>query len=208
MDKKELLLRWKKEEIITSKKVLFAFDKVQRENFVPKEYKNEAYRDYPLPIGSNQTISQPTTVAIMTQALGVREGQKVLEVGTGSGYQAAILSVLVGENGRVFSVEIIPPLAQEARHALKGYKNVKVILGDGSVGYKKEAPYDRIIVTAACPKILEKLVLQLQIGGILVAPVGSEYHQDMLKVKKLKNKIRVENLGGFLFVPLKGKEGY
>jgi protein-L-isoaspartate(D-aspartate) O-methyltransferase len=201
MDKESLIKYWKY-NFKFSKKVIDAFRKVPRENFVLPEYKEFAYDDNPLPILKGQTISQPTTVMIMTDALEVKEGQKILEIGSGSGYQSAILSVLVGEKGKVYTTEIIPELAEFAKKNLKDYKNVKVIKAKG-VGYKKEAPYDRIIVTAAAREIPFKLLEeQLKDSGIMIVPVGPPYLQRLLKIRKLK-KIKIEDLGDFMFVPLR-----
>ncbi|MBN1923689.1 MAG: protein-L-isoaspartate(D-aspartate) O-methyltransferase [Nanoarchaeota archaeon] len=207
-DKKELILNyWKKDKIITDKKVLNAFKKVERQNFVPKYLKEFAYDDVPLHIGEGQTISQPTTVALMTQALNIKKGDNVLEVGSGSGYQAAILSELVGEKGKVFTIEYLKELYLFAKKNLKSYKNVKVLLGDGSKGYNAEAPFDKIIVTAASPVIPPPLIEQLKTGGVLLIPVG-EFIQDMLKITKTKSGLKKEDLGEFRFVPLKGEHGF
>ncbi len=210
-DKKRLIEYWLKNRVVKDKRFIEAFKKIRRENFILEEYKEEAYVDYPLPILEGQTISQPTTIAIMTQALELKKGHKVLEIGTGSGYQAAIISVIVGNKGKVITTEIKKSLVDFAKKNLKkaGIKNVKIIHSDGSSGYEREAPYDAIIVTAACPEIPKKLLEQLKIGGILVAPVGSIFLQKMLKVKKIgKNKFKIEDLGEFRFVPLKGKFGW
>ena len=185
-----LIQNWKYEKIITDNKILEAFKKIPRENFILKEHMAEAYGDYPLPIHADQTISQPTTVAIMTQALNVKEGNKVLEIGTGSGYQAAILGYLVGKKGHVYTTEYYDELVNFARENLRKtkIKNVTVIKTDGSQGLKKYAPYHRIIVTAAAPKIPDILLEQLKNKGILVAPVGSRYSQEMLRIKKIGKK--------------------
>lgn len=205
-----LVKYWKEKKIITSKSVIKAFMKVPREEFVLSEYKRDAYSDYPLPIGYGQTISQPTTVMLMSQALEVKQGNKVLEVGTGSGYQAAILSCLVGKKGFVYTTEIIKELAGFARNNLErcGIKNVKVLNIDGSKGYKRDMPYDRIILTAASPKIPKHLVKQLKREGILLAPVGSLYEQDMLKITKNGDRLETKNLGSFVFVRLRGLHGF
>ena len=207
---KEELIRELKKRVIKDDSVLHAFQETPREAFVLKHHKDAAYEDRPLPILAGQTISQPTTVIIMTQALEVKQGMKILEVGAGSGYQAAILSKLVGKKGKVIATEIIPELVDFARKNLEktNCKNVKVIYADGSLGYEKEKPYDRIIVTAASPLIPDPLLKQLKVNGILVIPVGSLYSQSMLQVKKKpKGKQEVKHLGQFLFVPLKGKYG-
>lgn len=208
--KEQLVEHWTSSGIIKDKKVIESFKKVPRELFVAEERKEEAYGDYPLPIGEGQTISQPTTVMVMTQALDLKEGDKVLEVGSGSGYQAAIIAVIVGENGKVISTEIVNELVESAKSNIKKLKlkNVKIIKHDGSNGYAKEAPYDRIIITAACPKIPNPLIKQLREGGIIVAPVGNMNEQAMIKGRKIRGKLVEENLGNFMFVPLKGKYGY
>lgn len=208
--KQDLAEYWIRNGIITDRRILKAFQDIKREDFVPSEYKLHAYGDYPVPIPGGATISQPTTVLMMTQALEIKSGQRVLEVGTGSGYQAAILSKLVGSKGKVISTEVVKELEDYAKRNLQkaGIKNVKVVYTDGSRGYEKEAPYDRIIVTAACPSIPEPLVKQLKDDGILIAPVGSRSSQEMIKAKKIKGKLVTENLGDFMFVPLQGEFGF
>jgi protein-L-isoaspartate(D-aspartate) O-methyltransferase len=211
MDSKERLIDyWSSRMLITDKRLLDAFKKVPREKFILSGYVREAYGDYPLPIGEGQTISQPTTVMMMTQALELKPGNKVLEIGAGSGYQAAIIARMVGSKGRVITTEIIPDLAKFAVRNLRAanIKNVKVVDWDGSQGYDKEAPYDRIIVTAACPKIPQPLIDQLKDGGIIVAPVGPAYGQRMIKAVKVKGTLKKKSLGAFMFVPLQGKYGY
>ncbi|MBI2667936.1 protein-L-isoaspartate(D-aspartate) O-methyltransferase [Candidatus Woesearchaeota archaeon] len=208
MNKEELIKYWQENKIITDKRVIDAFKKIKREKFIPKELKNEAYNDNPLSIGFGQTISQPTTVMLMTQALEVKEGNKILEIGTGSGYQSSIISLLVGKKGKVYTTEIIKELYEFSKNNLKEYKNVKVFNLDGSKGLEKYKPYDGIIITAACPRVPNVLISQLKSNGIIIAPVGSEYSQEMLKIKKKNNKIETENLGDFIFVQLKGKYGF
>lgn len=196
--KKKLADYWIRSGTIKDKRIIKAFEAVPREDFITPEYAGEAYGDYPLPIGYGQTISQPTTVMIMTQALEIREGDRVLEVGAGSGYQAAIISKLVGSKGKVITTEIISLLAVLAENNLRkaGIGNVEVVNWDGSSGYEKEAPYDRIIVTAASPQIPEELVRQLKEGGIIVAPVGQLFiGQEMIKAKKVAGKLKTESLG-------------
>lgn len=187
--------------------VIQAFRRVPRENFVPEDMRDYAYVDEPLPISEGQTISQPLTVAAMTEALDVRVDQKILEVGAGSGYQAALLSEIVGLKGKIITTERLEKLAKMASDNLKktGCKNVKIIHWDGSQGYEKEAPYDRIIVTASAPSVPEPLVQQLKKRGKLVIPVGDE----MFLIEKDKNgKISKKLLGYYVFVPLIGKYGY
>ncbi|MBI4143252.1 protein-L-isoaspartate O-methyltransferase [Candidatus Woesearchaeota archaeon] len=209
MDRQKLIDYWVSSGIVKDKKVIEAFKKIPREKFI-KDNVEEAYADCPLSIGKGQTISQPTTVVIMTQALELEESQKVLEIGSGSGYQAAIISKIIGKNGKIISTEIVPELADFARQNIKKLKlkNVEIIRHDGSKGYEKEAPYDRIIVTAACPQIPKSLINQLKENGIIIAPVGGMNEQSMVKAAKKDGRLIKENLGNFIFVPLKGRYGY
>lgn len=197
-----------RQEGIADKRVLNAFCSVQRELFVPESLREHAYEDRALPLGSGQTISQPYTVALMLKALNVCAGQKVLEIGTGSGYNAALLSQLVGKEGRVVTLDVVEPLLVQAKKTLKklGKGNVKVICADGSVGYSAEAQYDRIIVTAASPRINQEWIDQLKEGGILVVPVGVGT-QEMIRIKKIHGRIEQESFGWFQFVPLVGEKG-
>lgn len=208
--KEELIKNWISSSTIKDKKVIEAFRKIPREEFVEEARKEESYGDYPLPIGEGQTISQPTTVAIMTQALELQEGHKVLEVGAGSGYQAALISEIIGQKGKIISTEIVPELAELAKKNVKklNLKNIEILHHDGSKGYAKDAPYDRIIVAAASPKIPRPLANQLKEGGIIIIPVGNMLEQVMVKGRKKSGKIVEEQLGDFIFVPLKGKYGY
>ncbi|MCD6398292.1 MAG: protein-L-isoaspartate(D-aspartate) O-methyltransferase [Candidatus Aenigmarchaeota archaeon] len=196
---------------LKSKKLEQAFKKIDRKYFVPEKYKGSAYADYPLPIGHEQTISQPSTVAMMTEALVVKSGQKILEIGAGSGWQAALLGYLVGPKGKIFTVEINEWLVELARRNMKkiGLGNVKIIHGDGSLGYEKEAPYDRIMVTAAAPKVPEPLKRQLKDDGKMIMPLGNYFTQKVLVFEKMgEDLVVVEDLGYFRFVPLKGKHGF
>ena len=183
--------------------VLKAMRKVPRHLFVPKSYQEEAYADEPLPIGEGQTISQPYIVALMTELLGLKGEEKVLEIGTGSGYQAAILAEIAKE---VYSVEIICPLAQRAESSLKelGYKNIIVKCGDGYQGWKEHSPFDGIIVTAAPDHIPQPLVDQLKIEGKLVIPVGDLF-QELILVTKTEKGIKKENIIPVRFVPMTGE---
>ncbi len=207
--KLELLERWESARAVQDKRVLTAFRKVRRELFVLPEYQDQAYVDEPLPILAGQTISQPSTVVLMLDALEVKEGHTVLEIGAGSGYNAALLGVLVGEKGKVITTEIIPELVKFAKDNLKnaGMTNVAVVKTDGSTGYMKGAPYDRIICTAAAPRIPKVLVDQLKEQGVLLIPVGSGYVQRMVRARKIKGKLEAENLGDYVFVPLTGEFG-
>ncbi|HIE03990.1 MAG TPA: protein-L-isoaspartate(D-aspartate) O-methyltransferase [Candidatus Latescibacteria bacterium] len=183
--------------------VLAAMRKVPRHMFVPEKYRSEAYEDHPLPIGYGQTISQPYIVAYMTEALGLKGGEKVLEIGTGSGYQAAVLAEIADS---VFTIEIIPGLAESARERLKklGYKKVFVLRGDGYRGWPEHAPFDAIIVTAAPDHIPGPLVEQLKVGGRMVIPVGSMYQQLVLVVKTERGVER-RPLLPVRFVPMTGE---
>ncbi|MBI2139865.1 protein-L-isoaspartate(D-aspartate) O-methyltransferase [Candidatus Woesearchaeota archaeon] len=202
---------WKDRNIVQGKRLLKAFLAVPRELFINDSDGADAYEDKPKPIGEGQTISQPTTVMLMTEALEVKPGQKVLEIGAGSGWQAGILGKMAGRTGKVISAEIIPSLAEAARENLKKakIKNVLVVLGDGSKGFSEEAPFDRIMVTAACPEIPQPLIGQLNVGGILVAPVGKlGAAQTMEKLRKTKHGVKREELGEYLFVPMRGEWGF
>jgi protein-L-isoaspartate(D-aspartate) O-methyltransferase len=208
---KKLVEYLKARGYLKSKKLERALLKTPRHLFVPQNLLEYAYRDIPLPIGFGQTISQPSTVVIMTEMLDVKPGQKVLEIGAGSGWQAAILSRLVGSKGRVYTVEIIRGLVEFAKKNLQklNIKNVEVIHADGSRGLPEKAPFDRIIITAATPKISEVLLQQLKINGKLVAPVGSAYMQKMVCIEKTeKGYKKSEYEGYFVFVPLRGKYGF
>jgi protein-L-isoaspartate(D-aspartate) O-methyltransferase len=185
---------------IKDKKVLNAMLKVPRHEFIPESYSNEAYADYPLPIGDDQTISQPYIVALMTDLLELKGNESVLEIGTGSGYQAAILAEIAKN---VITIERISNLTEKSKNILKKYKNITLITGDGTKGYGKEAPYDGIIVTAAAEYIPHALKEQLKEGGILVIPVGDLFYQRLLKIKKVKNNFIENYVCDVRFVPLR-----
>lgn len=196
---------------LSNQRVIGAMKKVDRINFLPENLKGSAYIDAPQPIGSGQTISAPHMVAIMTEALNPLSGNKVLEVGAGSGYQAAILAELVGKGGKVYTIERIEGVANSAKENLRDYKNVEVIIGDGTKGYKPKAPYDKIMVTAAAPRIPEPLVEQLKIKGELAIPVGSRIYQEFLLLRKIGRKreeVEQEYVCGCVFVPLIGEYGW
>ena len=203
----ELIKYWQESGLIKDKKLIEAFKKTPRNCFIRKENLDEVYGDYPLPIGHGQTISQPTTVMLMIEALELKKTDKVLEVGAGSGWCAAIMSRLAK---KIITTEIIPGLVEFARNNIKkcNIKNVEIVKWDGSQGYEKESPYDKIMLTAACPSLPKKCIEQLKENGIIIAPVGSLFSQDMIRGKKLKGILETENLGNFMFVPLKGKYGY
>lgn len=192
---------------ITDKDTIGAFKSVPREAFMPKKYRYSAYQDHPAPIGSGQTISQPYMVALMTQSLSLKKDDTVLEVGTGSGYQAAILAKICR---KVYGVERFPHLAKKAKHSLEneGIENVQIKEGDGTIGWPKHAPYDAIVVTAAAPRIPEPLVKQLKEGGRLVIPVGSMNSQSLIRATKKDQKLEKESICGCVFVPLVGKFGW
>jgi protein-L-isoaspartate(D-aspartate) O-methyltransferase len=188
---------------IKDKRVLEAMAKIPREKFVPPEVRHLAYDDSPLPIGLEQTISQPFIVAMMTQALELTGTEKVLEVGTGSGYQTAILAELAH---RVISVERLPALAESATKVLQslGYRNIEVHLSEQRLGWPAQAPYDAILVTAGAPKVPSELLSQLAIGGRMVIPVGTRYMQELSKITRTRDRNMVQNLGGCRFVSLIG----
>ena len=197
---KEILVK-QFEKMKISKKVINAFKKIPREDFILPEWKEHAYEDEALPIMEGQTISQPSTVLLMLYELKVQPDMKVLEIGAGSGYNAALLSKLAK---KVYSVERIKGLAEFSEDNLlkAGIKNVVVIYADGKKGYAKEAPYDRIIVTAAAKEIPEALLKQLKDGGILLMPVGAIYRQELVRVKRKGKKYQYHKLGAYVFVPL------
>lgn len=186
---------------IRDERVLQAMATVPRHLFVPPTWRSQAYDDGPLPIGEEQTISQPYIVALMTESVRLKGTETVLEIGTGSGYQAAVLSVLAK---KVYSIEIIPELAETARERLtaQGYKNVEVIIGDGNLGWQAGSPYDAIIVTAAAPQIPPALIEQLAEGGRFVLPLEIGNEQHLLRLQKVDGKITQEDLGLVRFVPL------
>lgn len=199
-----LIIIMKKLGFLNDYKVESAIRKMHRHEFVPTSLKEEAYEDAPLSIMKNQTISQPSVVSRMTEWLDIKEGQKILEIGSGSGWQTAILSYLVG-HGKVYSIERHSELAEFAKKNLDkvGISNVKVILGDGSLGLPEESPFDRIIITAACKKVPEKLLEQLSIDGLLIAPVG-EFPQSLVLLKKTSHGIvEIKKQPGYVFVPLR-----
>ena len=207
---KDTLIKYWKQNYSFDKKLLQAFKDIPREKFVLKKHKNESYADMALPILMGQTISQPTTIMIMLSALEIQKGDNILEVGTGSGYQTALLSQLAGKEGQVVSIEIIPELYDFAKKNLRRIKldrNMRLINTDGSKGYIKFAPYDKIIITAAAPKVNPMLIDQLNRYGKIVMPVGHIYEQKLIKITK-DRELATENLGDFLFVPLRGEHGY
>ena len=188
---------------VRQKSVLEAMARVPRHRFVPEELASRAYEDRPLPIGHSQTISQPYIVALMTELLAIDGDEKVLEIGTGSGYQAAILAELAA---KVYTIEIVEPLAEEARKLLSemGYDNTEVRYGDGYGGWPEEAPFDCVILTAAPPRIPQPLLDQLAVGGRLVAPVGG-FNQDLVLVTREAGGVTRTSVLPVRFVPMTGK---
>ena len=209
-DKRErLVASLKREGRIKTLEVEKAFLEVPRENFVPEMMKNYAYLDTPLEIGNSQTISAPHMVAIMCEALDIKKGQSILEIGAGSGYHAAIVSKIVGEKGHIYTVERFPSLAEKAKKNLEnaGIKNVTVETGDGSEGLPQHAPYERIYVTCAAPEIPRPLVEQLKDLGKMLVPVG-RLICNLELIEKKGNKVTSEDICGCAFVPLVGKHGF
>ncbi len=192
---------------IHDERVLDAMDRVQRHNFVSEEFESQAYADHPIPIGENQTISQPFIVAVSLQALALTGPESVLEVGTGSGYQTALLAVLART---VYSVERYSTLADGAETLLRGLglQNVRVVVGDGSHGLREFAPYDAILVSAAAPSVPQSLLEQLAEQGRMVIPVGPTHAQELQLIRKQDGRPVAQTLEGCRFVPLIGAEGY
>ena len=207
MEKGELIQHLIREGYLKSKEVIDAMREVPREIFIPEHLREYAYADMPLEIGHGQTISAPHMVAMMLEALQLKENSKVLEIGTGTGYHAAV-AAKIAKKGMIYTIERIEELAEKARENFRelGIKNVKVFVGDGSMGLPEYAPYTHIYVTCSAPKISEKLIEQLAKGGRMVIPVGRIYGELWLVEKN--DVIKKKNLGGCAFVPMIGKEGY
>ena len=192
---------------ISDKNVLRAMGRIHRHLFIEEALEGEAYNDHPLPIGHRQTISQPYIVALMTQALALTGKERTLELGTGSGYQTAILAEL---SRTVYTIERIRPLLETAKEVLDalGYTNVLYKIDDGTLGWKEFAPYDAVIVTAGAPRIPETLLEQLAEGGRMIIPIGNRFSQELIKVVRVKNTFKEESLGGCRFVDLIGAHGW
>ncbi len=192
---------------IKDERVLRAMRKVPRHLFVDESIQYKAYEDMALQVGEGQTISQPYMVAIMTELLALKGNEKVLEIGTGSGYQAAVLAELAKE---VYTIERFEVLAQRAREIFRslGYVNIYDKVGDGTLGWPEEAPFDRIMITAGTPRIPDLLIQQLSQGGIIVAPVGERFSQQLLKVKESEGRLSEEYHTPCVFVPLVGRYGW
>ena len=204
----DLIIYLKNSKFLTDEKVESALQNIPRHEFVPESELEYAYDNEPLPIMKNQTISQPGVVTRMTEWLDVKNGQNILEIGTGSGWQSAILSYLVG-SGTIYSIERHPELAKFAQENLKKLKidNVHVILGDGTLGYSQASPYDRIIITAACTEIPLPLLDQLSENGLIIAPVGGSSQSLVLLQKTPNGMFEIKNQSKYVFVPLVGKFG-
>ncbi|MBU2562158.1 MAG: protein-L-isoaspartate O-methyltransferase [Nanoarchaeota archaeon] len=199
MNKTQLLESLRKKGF--SKKIISAFEKVKRENFIPRQLNSRAYEDTALPIGHGQTISQPYTIAVMLSLLNLEKGQKVLEIGSGSGYVLALLSEILGKNGEVFGIELIKELAEKSINSLEQYKNIRVYIKNGASGLKEQAPFDRILISAGGESVPEKVLWQLKDKGILVAPVGPRYEQSLIVIQRNKEKfITKKQIPGFVFV--------
>lgn len=198
------------EEKGVSEITLKAMKKVPRHLFVPSIHTSSAYVDSPLPIGHAQTISAPHMVAMMCDLLELEEGQTILEIGSGSGYNAAVMAEIIGKKGHIYSIERLDRLAEFARENLQkaGYSNVEVILGDGSLGLPENAPYDRISVTASAPDTPTPLIEQLKPGGIMVLPEGEGYQRLYMIRKSLDGEVTKQDWGGVIFVPLVGHHGF
>ena len=210
MSLENLIGELKEQSVLKNNEIEKSLRNVDRKDFVREHHKKYAYANSPLSIGEGQTISQPLVVVKMMEWLDPQEGDRILEIGTGSGWQAGLLGFLVGKEGKVYSIERRHKLAEFAKANLKRseIKNVEVIEGDGSFGYPKESPYDRIIVTAAAPKIIKEWEEQLAENGDIVVPVGKEI-QTLVHARKDKGRIeKIEEEKGYRFVPLKGKKGF
>jgi len=210
--RKDLVEKLYNQGYIKTEKVKEAMLKVPREEFMPLENSSYAYLDRPFPIGKGQTISAPHMVAIIAEKLELTDGMNILEIGTGFGYNAAVVAEIVGKEGHVYTIERIPALVEKSKENLNktGYSDrVTVIEGDGTIGYPDKAPYDRVYGTASAPKIPEPLKEQLKIGGKLIIPMGSDYYQELVSVMRISHdKYHTHNLGGVVFVPMIGKHGW
>jgi len=201
MNKKELIFFLTRNNILKTKSIIEAFEKIDRKNFILKKYTNEAYNDYPLDIGSNQTISQPSTVAFMLELLSPKKGDKILDVGSGSGWTTALLGYIVGSEGKVCGIELIPDLVLFGRANLEKYdfKNTKIYQATKDLGLKDKGPFDKILVSASARDVPEELIKQLKVGGTMVIPIQDSIFR---LFKKSRKKIEKEKIPGFVFVPL------
>ena len=211
LDRDRLLASLRRRGYLVNPRVEEAMRRVPREEFLPEDLRDDAYVDSPLPIGDGQTISAPHMVVIMVEQLDLKQGQKVLEIGAGSGYHAAVCAEMVAPDGHIYTMERIASLASFCESNIKktGYEDlVTVIFGDGTKGLPEHAPYDRIFVAAAAPDVPSPLVEQLAEGGKMLVPVGGKFYQDLIRVERNGKKLLRENLGGCVFVPLIGEHGY
>ncbi len=212
-ERKKMVERLLESGYIKTEKVRKAMEAVPREEFIPASNRPYAYADQPLPIGEGQTISAPHMVAMICEILELEDGMDVLEIGTGFGYNAAVVAQIIGEKGHLYSIERISSLAETAKENLKRTgldENITVIVGDGTKGYTEEAPYDRIYGTASAPSLPEPLREQLKIGGIMLIPVGEKnYFQDLVYIKReSEDKYEKKSTGGVAFVPMIGEHGW
>ncbi len=207
--KLRLIESLKREGILRKPEVIKAMMRVPREEFVLPFYRKEAYGDYPLPVEGGQTISAPHMVVMMTELLDLKRGQKVLDIGTGTGYHAAVMAEVVGPEGEIYGIERVRDLAERAAETLKklGYKNIHIYVGDGSAGMPEKGPFDRILVACAAPHIPEPLIEQLKDGGKMVIPVG-KMTQRLILVEKKGEKVEKSFHGYCVFVPMLGKHGF
>ena len=201
MTKEELLNSLREKGF--SKEIVDAFSRVKREDFTPKNVRSMAYEDTALPIGHGQTISQPYTIAVMLSLMDLRKAQKVLEIGSGCGYVLALLSEIIGKNGKAYGIEVVKELAIKSKASLVGYRNVAVYNRNGSEGLPEKAPFDSIIISAAIRDIPEKIMSQLKNNGIIVAPKGSRFEQELIAIqRKSGSEFEIKKrLPGFIFVP-------
>jgi len=198
---KKIVKELKKNGLLKNKNIADAFLKIDRKDFILPKFVKRAHKDHPLPIGYGQTISQPTTVALMLEWLEPKKGEKILDIGSGSGWTTALLAEITGKTGKVFGLEIIPKLVRFGKKNLKkyGFNNAEIVLAGENLGIPEEVPFDKILVSAASQSLPEKLVEQLKIGGILVIPVKNSIYK-ILRISELEIKIKI--FTGFLFVPL------
>lgn len=212
-EREKMVNRLSESGYIKTKKVRKAMEAVPREEFIPASNRPYAYLDQPLPIGEGQTISAPHMVAMICEILELEEGMKILEIGTGFGYNAAVVAQIVGKKGHVYSIERINSLAETAKDNFQRTglgENITVVVGDGTNGYPEEAPFDRIYGTASAPALPEPLRDQLKIGGIMLIPVGEQhYFQDLVYIKReSEDKYERKSIGGVAFVPMIGEHGW
>jgi protein-L-isoaspartate(D-aspartate) O-methyltransferase len=198
MDKEELIRSLKNKGF--QDKIINAFTRVKRENFVHENFKKLAYEDIALPLSNDQTISQPSTIALALSLLKLKENQKVLEIGSGCGYTLALMSEIIGERGKVYGVEIVKELYDKSLENIKGYQNIKIYNRNGKV-HVEEAPFNRILISAALSEIPHEILDQLDDNGIIVAPLGSNFMQTLTSIRKIEGKFVVEKeIPGFIFV--------